>query len=143
MEQKNRTEGTQTRGIRFRKPFVPTLAQRVAREIIRVRAGNHLTQAEFAQKIGTKQSVISRAESGRIVPSLRFLDKIAQVFGLQLVMKFEEKQAVVQASPAEPVKHIASGKLISFPSPVDSREEPTWRRSSIAPEVSERSGEVA
>ncbi len=93
MEQKTRTEERQPRGIKFRKPFVPTLAQKVAREIIRLRARNNLTQGEFAQRVGTTQSAISRAESGHIVPSLRFLDKIAQAFGLQLVMKFEENQA--------------------------------------------------
>lgn len=43
-----------------------------------------MTQADLAAVIGTKQSAISRIESGKVMPSIRMLDKIAEALGLRL-----------------------------------------------------------
>lgn len=52
----------------------------------RIRKG--LTQKELADRIGTKQSVISRLESGRANPSVAFLKKFAQALDTTLQIKF-------------------------------------------------------
>lgn len=56
--------------------------------LIRARIEKGLTQKELAQKIGTKQSVISRLESGRANPSVAFLKKLARALNSHLEIKF-------------------------------------------------------
>lgn len=60
----------------------------VIRAIIRARVNSGITQEELAKKIGTKQSVISRLESGRANPSVAFLKKLAQALNSHLEIKF-------------------------------------------------------
>lgn len=60
----------------------------VIRAIIDARISKGLTQDKLAQKIGTKQSVISRLESGRANPSLGFLKKLAHALNSHLEIKF-------------------------------------------------------
>jgi len=48
------------------------------RQIIDKRLKKGLSQKDLAEKVGTKQSAISRLESGRYNPSLVFLDKVAR-----------------------------------------------------------------
>lgn len=52
--------------------------------LIRKRLEKGLTQAALARKIKTKQSAISRLESGNYNPSLAFLQKVAKALGCQL-----------------------------------------------------------
>lgn len=47
------------------------------RAIIEGRVKKGVTQEKLAKKIGTKQSVISRLESGRANPSIAFLKRLA------------------------------------------------------------------
>jgi len=63
----------------------------VIRAIIRARVDKELTQKELASKIGTKQSVISRLESGRANPSVNFLKKLAQALNSHLEINFVAK----------------------------------------------------
>lgn len=60
--------------------------------IIKAREKHGLTQKNLAEKIGTKQSVISRLESGRANPSLAFLKKIAEALDTGLEIKFTSKR---------------------------------------------------
>lgn len=60
----------------------------VIRAIIRARANEGITQADLAKKIGTKQSVISRLESGNANPSIAFLKKLAAALNTNLEIKF-------------------------------------------------------
>ena len=54
-------------------------------EIVRTaRLGVGLTQAQLAERIGTTQSAISRLESGRILPSLATLERVAKACGSAL-----------------------------------------------------------
>ncbi len=53
-------------------------------QIISARNKQGITQAELAQRAGTKQSNISRLESGNYNPSLDFLSKVAECLGMQL-----------------------------------------------------------
>lgn len=57
--------------------------------IIRRRIEKKLTQKELAQKIGTKQSAISRLESGSYNPSLSFLQRVVE--GLEAELKISLK----------------------------------------------------
>lgn len=59
--------------------------------IIEKRIERGLTQKMLAQKLGTKQSAISRLESGGYNPSFSFLKKIADVMGLKLRISLAEK----------------------------------------------------
>jgi ribosome-binding protein aMBF1 (putative translation factor) len=60
------------------------------REMIAARVRKGLTQAELAQRMGTKQSGIARIESGRISPSIKTLRKLAEVTGSRLVLRLDE-----------------------------------------------------
>jgi ribosome-binding protein aMBF1 (putative translation factor) len=54
----------------------------------RVRAG--LTQAQLAQRMGTKQPVIARLEAGRRSPNIKTLRKLAAATGSRLVVRLDE-----------------------------------------------------
>ncbi|MBZ4669394.1 MAG: transcriptional regulator, family [Defluviitaleaceae bacterium] len=60
----------------------------IIRQIIKARNELNLTQKELAEKIGIKQSNISRLESGNYNPSLDFLKKVAQGLGKELHIEF-------------------------------------------------------
>lgn len=49
--------------------------------IIRKRLEKGMTQKQMAEKMGTKQSALSRLESGNYNPSLAFLKKVASALG--------------------------------------------------------------
>ena len=59
--------------------------------IIKRRIEKGLTQKELAQRIGTKQSAISRLESGTYNPSLSFLQKVSEALGTKLKISLLEK----------------------------------------------------
>ncbi|KKQ33833.1 MAG: DNA-binding helix-turn-helix protein [Candidatus Nomurabacteria bacterium GW2011_GWB1_37_5] len=60
----------------------------VIQAMIDARRNKGLTQKELANKVGTKQSVISRLESGRANPSVAFLKKLADALNSHLEIKF-------------------------------------------------------
>ena len=60
---------------------------KIIEEIITARREKNLTQKGLAELIGTKQSNISRLESGNYNPSLYFLQKIAVAMGKKLEVK--------------------------------------------------------
>ena len=56
--------------------------------IIDARIKKGITQKILAQKMGTKQSVISRLESGNANPSFDFLKRLALALGTDIKIKF-------------------------------------------------------
>jgi len=60
----------------------------VAHKIADLRERAHMTQAELAQKLHTKQQVVSRLEQDKYKPSLTTLEKIAHVFGKRVEINF-------------------------------------------------------
>ena len=56
----------------------------IIEEIIMARKERNLTQKDLAELIGTKQSNISRLESGNYNPTIDFLNKIAVAVGKEL-----------------------------------------------------------
>jgi len=61
----------------------------IARQIIRLRAELGMTQMELAEKIGTRQSNISRLENGVGHPSVSLLKRVANALGAKLRIRFE------------------------------------------------------
>jgi ribosome-binding protein aMBF1 (putative translation factor) len=61
----------------------------LASMMIEARARAGLTQEELAARMKTKQAVIARLESGRVKPSTRTLERIAQATGHKLRISFE------------------------------------------------------
>ena len=57
--------------------------------IIDQRRRKGLSQRELAEKIGTKQPVISRLESGNARPSLTLLDRVAEALDARVVVRLE------------------------------------------------------
>ena len=58
----------------------------IAAAIIRKRMETKMTQAQLAKKLGTKQSAVSRLESGDYNPSIGLLKKVAEALNLKLVV---------------------------------------------------------
>ncbi len=56
----------------------------------RNRAG--MTQQELARKMGTTQPVVARLESGRVRPSMRTLERLAEATGSRLLISFERRE---------------------------------------------------
>ena len=62
------------------------LAFQIAYMLKKARLIKNITQSELADKIGTQQAGIARAESGSHLPSLSFLVKIADAMDAKLIM---------------------------------------------------------
>lgn len=61
----------------------------LAREIIKARAAAGLSQQELAKKMETTQSTVARLESGRHLPSISTLKKLAKATGTKLSIHLE------------------------------------------------------
>lgn len=61
----------------------------VARAVIEARIKKGMTQEDLAKAMSTKQSVISRVENAKTVPSLSFLKRLAQVLNASLQVQFK------------------------------------------------------
>ena len=59
--------------------------------IIKRRIERGLSQKELAQRIGTKQSAISRLESGNYNPTLAFLQKVSEALDAKLKISLTKK----------------------------------------------------
>lgn len=66
----------------------------IVRQIIKARNEQNLTQQQLAEKIGIRQSNISRLESGRYNPSIELLKKVAFGLGKELHIEFKDIKAV-------------------------------------------------
>ena len=60
---------------------------RIIRKLALARAKNGFSQRKLAKKIGITQSALARFESGRINPTLSFIQKITSGLGLKLLVK--------------------------------------------------------
>lgn len=61
----------------------------IARTVIKARIEKGLTQGDLAKKLNTRQSVISRVENAKTVPSLSFLKKLASALDVSLSLQFK------------------------------------------------------
>lgn len=53
-------------------------------QILKKRIEKNMSQKQFAKRLGTNQSAVSRLESGTYNPSLRFLKKVAKALKSEL-----------------------------------------------------------
>jgi len=58
-------------------------------KIVEMRVKKKISQKQFAQLLKTTQPAVSRLENGKISPTIRFLSRVAAVFGKKLVVSFE------------------------------------------------------
>ena len=56
----------------------------IIEQMIRKRLEKGLSQKQLAEKVGTKQSAISRLEGGNSNPSIAFLEKVSKALGGKL-----------------------------------------------------------
>jgi len=63
----------------------------VIEAILRARMNRKITQARLARKMKTKQSAISRLESGTANPSLNFLKRLAEALDSRLEIRLVQK----------------------------------------------------
>lgn len=61
--------------------------------VVEARGEKGISQRQLAEMTGTKQSSISRFESGDYNPSLSFLQKIAKALDLKLVITLADHKA--------------------------------------------------
>jgi transcriptional regulator with XRE-family HTH domain len=59
-------------------------AYKVARELIRLRKKQGLSQSEVARRAGLKQPAIARLESGAVKPTLDIIQRVAHVLGREI-----------------------------------------------------------
>lgn len=59
----------------------------IIRAILKKRIESKMSQKDLAKKLGTKQSAISRLESGTYNPTLSFLKKLSTALGGKLEIK--------------------------------------------------------
>ncbi len=71
---------------------VNKFCEKIGREIKQARKKMGLTQANLAKKLGIKQQMISRIESGQENPSLITLKKIADKLGLAITLTKPQKK---------------------------------------------------
>jgi len=72
------------------KPDLEAIGMRVKR--VRQEMHPHQTQEEFAQKLGTSDSMVSKIERGRSEPTLTFLLRLNEISGKSIdwILKGEE-----------------------------------------------------
>ena len=61
----------------------------IIRQIIRQRINLKMSQKDLAKRLGTKQSAVSRLESGTYNPTLSFLKKLGKALDSDLVISFK------------------------------------------------------
>lgn len=69
-------------------------------DLMDIREAKGLTQAELAQKMGTKQAAISRFEKYNTQPTLEFMFKYARALGVDLQLS-TQKENVISFSKAD------------------------------------------
>jgi transcriptional regulator with XRE-family HTH domain len=66
----------------------------IARQILRLRQLRGWTQAQLAEALDTRQSAVSRMESGTYRPSLATLDKIGQILDAHLEVRLTPNELI-------------------------------------------------
>jgi ribosome-binding protein aMBF1 (putative translation factor) len=75
---------------KFKKAYEESeLEYQIARAVIKARIEKGYTQQQLADKLHTKQSVISRLESAKTTPSISFLKRLAEVLNASLQVQFK------------------------------------------------------
>jgi len=73
------------KSITKKKDNIEYINLQISKDVKLARVQKGLTQAQLAKKIGTKQTSISRLESGKASPSVSFLNEIAIALDTKLI----------------------------------------------------------
>lgn len=79
----------------------------IARQVINLRKSSGLNQRDFAERIGIKQPQLARIESGKQIPKLETLTKLAAGAGYTVEIHFVPVEGNQEAPQIEPL-HIPS-----------------------------------
>ncbi|HLO86244.1 MAG TPA: helix-turn-helix transcriptional regulator [Nostocaceae cyanobacterium] len=74
----------------------------IARQVIAIRQSSGLNQRDFAKRVGIKQPQLARLESGKQIPKLETLTKLASGAGYAVEIHFvpiEESQELPKIDP--------------------------------------------
>src|SRR3990167_6693357 len=104
--------------------------------IIEARKRGGLTQTQLAQKIGTKQAVISRLEIGRANPTLEFLKRLAKALNSKLEIHLTTNRFDV-FHPKLPAGRLTPRRKASGYTHADwsSRHPPDADRRNLSPQI--------
>jgi len=83
------------------RDYEAPLAARIGKRIRTARLAAGITQGELARRMGTQQPSIARAELGMALPSLRFLQEVADALGTFMI---EPIFALSAATPFPPLR---------------------------------------
>jgi len=85
--------------------------------VIEARAHAGLTQEQLADPMHTTQAVIARLESGRVKPSTRTLERLAEATGMRLRISFEpaDKMADRRSKTTAARRHAAARRVAPTP----------------------------
>ncbi len=73
-------------------------------EIIRgIREKLGLTQADFAKKLGERESLMRKIEDGKLIPTIQLAKKIEREFGVHLVEEIDATEFSVKSPEKEEV----------------------------------------
>jgi transcriptional regulator with XRE-family HTH domain len=75
--------------------------QQFRRSLIRARIASGMTQQELAERIGTRQSAISRLENGSASPSFDMLGRLAEALNVSFEI-FPDSHVMVHSQKAAP-----------------------------------------
>lgn len=67
-----------------------SVSEIVITNLIKLRKKSGLTQIELSQKINYSDKAISRWEKGEVIPSIEVLEKLAEIYQVNIVYFFEE-----------------------------------------------------
>jgi len=107
------------------RPGVPTriselekleVVEDYGERVRRAREARGLTQEELGQLIGEKASVISRIESGKMVPDIALARKLEHALGIELLTRASEEVKVRAAKPP-PVPALTLGDILAMSAP--------------------------
>jgi len=68
----------------------------LADNVLRLRLEKGWSQSELAKRVGTKQSNISRLEDGICNPTLKFIAKLSEAFGVNIAELMKESSSTYQ-----------------------------------------------
>ncbi len=75
---------------------------RLISDLVRLRRERGLTQEELAQRMGTHQPAVARFESGRTMPSFRFLMALAEALDADLTVHLEPRESIRAGTASTP-----------------------------------------
>ncbi len=81
------------------------LRKTLAKNLVKYRKANKLTQMELAQKLSYSDKNISRWERGELIPDVINLKKIADLYGLKVDDLISENKEIVEIKEKVDVKH--------------------------------------